>query len=76
MNTPTYIIIGIIFWAVCGFVSYGRMNAYWVRAYPTLPHNRTRVAELLAAMLGPIALLAAEAFLRCSSYHGPQGFLL
>lgn len=51
----------IIFWLVCGFISYGFSLAYWQRGWPSLAENNyiddIIVSLIMSIIFGPIMLI-------------------
>lgn len=68
----TLFIIGyIIFYIICGILSYGFLFAYFQREYPTIAKKkfgRDSVFAHIMALFGPIALL--DIFLTGTYKHG------
>lgn len=70
-----WLILFIMFWGVCGVLSYGLGFAYWQRKWPNLAkedyeHDRRWSAFL--ALLGPFTLIAY--FVNAGYSGGKYGF--
>ena len=53
-----------VFWCVCGVLAYGYTYAFYQREFPRIAYKARRYDRrlaLLAAVLGPIGLVAAAA---------------
>jgi hypothetical protein len=56
-----YILLYALFHIACGVLSYGLLFAHFQRAFPRLAdrdHTKDKVSSALAAITGPVALIA------------------